>query len=194
MSLSQGTFPKLWKRANVVPIHKKGSVKDPQNYRSVSLMSLFGKVFEKLVYTQLIDHVHPTLSDSQHGFVPRRSCATNLATLLKTGWDSISAEAQTDCIYTDFTSAFQSVNHCLLLHKLRHSYCISDKALQWFTSYLYDRQQRVIVNGKSSDWTHVTSGTPEGGLLSPLLFAMYINDLPTDIKSPCLMFADDVKI
>ena len=150
-------------------------------------------MFEKLVYTQLLDHVLPTLSESQHGFVPRRSCATNLVTLLKTGWDSISAGAQTDCIYTDFKAAFQSVNHCLLLRKLRNSYCISDKAFQWFTSYLCDRQQRVIVN-KSSDWTHVTSGTPEGGLLSPLLFAMYINDLSADIKSPCLMFADDVKI
>ena len=136
----------------------------------------------------------PTISEYQHGFIPRRSCATNLATLLNTAWDSISAGTQTDCIYTDFTAAFQSVNHSLLLHKLRHSYQITGPAFQWFASYLHDRQQRVIVNGKSSCWTHVTSGTPEGGLLSPLLFAMYINDLPDQIKSPCLMFADDVKI
>ena len=82
----------------------------------------------------------------------------------------------------------------LLLHKLRHSYHVSGIAHQWFTSYLHDRQQRVIVNGKSSSWTCVTSGTPEGGLLSPLLFAMFINDLPLQIQSSCLMFADDVKI
>ena len=193
-SLSQGTFPRLWMQANVVPIHKKGSVKDPLNYRSVSLMSLFGKIFERLIVTQLLGHVLPALTDSQHGFIPRRSCATNLVTMLKTGWDSISSGSQTDCVYTDFTAAFQSVNHSLLLHKLRHSYHVSGSALQWFTSYLHDRQQRVIINGKSSGWTHVTSGTPEGGLISPLLFALYINDLPDQINSPCLMFADDVKI
>ena len=193
-SLSQGTFPKLWKRANVVPIHKKGSVKDPKNYRSISLMSLFGKVLEKFVSEQLLAHVLPAMSESQHGYIPRRSCATNLVTLLKTAWDSFSSGTQTDCIYTDVTAAFLSVNHTLLLHKLRHSYHISGTAHQWFASYLTDRQQRVIVNGKGSSWTPVRSGTPEGGLLSPLLFAMYINDLSDQIKSPCLMFADDVKI
>ena len=111
----------------------------------------------------------------------------------KTGLDSISTGAQTDCIYTDFTVAFQSVSHSLL-HKLRHSYGISDAAFQWFSSYLRDRQQCVIVNEKSAEWTHVTSGTPGGGLLSPLLFAMYINDLPGQIEPSCLMFAEDVKI
>ena len=134
----------------------------------------------------------PALTDSQHGFIPRRSCATNLVTMLETGWDSISSGTQTG-VYTDFTAAFQSVNHSLLLHKLRRSYHVSGSALQWFSSYLHDRRQRVIIDGKSSGWTHVTSGTPEGGL-SPLLFALYINDLPDQINSPCFMFADDVKI
>ena len=177
-----------------MPIYKKGDVKDPKNYRAVSLIPLFGKVLEKVAYVQLAAHVAPVLSEAQHGFVPGRSCTTNLATLLSTAWDSISLGLQTDCIYTDYTAAFQSVNHSLLIYKLKNSYNLSDKALNWYASYLQNRQQRVIVNGRCSEWCRVRSGTPEGGLLSPLLFALYINDLPSEMSSQCLMFADDVKI
>ena len=160
----------------------------------MSLIPLFGKVLERVAYTCLLSHVNPVLSPDQHGFVSKRSCATNLATLLSTAWDSISLGSQTDCIYTDYSAAFQSVNHSLLVHKLKKSFNITDSALNWFSSHLQNRQQRVIVNGKCSDWCQVTSGTPEGGLLSPLLFALFINDLPAEMTSRCLMFADDVKI
>ena len=138
--------------------------------------------------------MNPVLSPVQHGFVSGRSCATNLATLLSTSWDSIASGDQTDCIYTDFSAAFQSVNHSLLIHKLQNSFNVSETALSWFTSYLENRRQRVIVNGRCSEWCRVTSGTPEGGLISPLLFALHINDLPSEVSSRCLMFADDVKI
>ena len=131
-------------------------------------------MLEKVVYLQLVSHVTPVMSDFQHGFVSKRSCATNLASLLNTAWDSISLGFQTDCIYTDYTAAFQSVNHSLLIYKLEKSHNISGKVLKWFASYLKDRQQRVIVGGKCSEWCQVTSGTPEGGLLSPLLFAICI--------------------
>ena len=193
LSLSQGTFPQRWKEANV-PILKKGNAKDPKNYRSVSLIPLFGKVLERVAYMSLLRHVNPVLSPVQHGFVSGRSCATNLATLLSTSWDSIASGDQTDCIYTDFSAAFQSVNHSLLIHKLQNSFNVSETALSWFSSYLENRRQRVIVNGRCSGWCRVTSGTPEGGLISPLLFALYINDLPSEVSSRCLMFADDVKI
>ena len=194
LSLRQGTFPQRWKEANVVPIFKKGNAKDPQNYRSVSLIPLFGKVLERVAYLSLLHHVSPVLSPDQHGFVPGWSCASNLATLLSTSWDSIGLGDQTDCIYTDFSAAFQSVNHSLLIHKLKNSFNISETALDWFSSYLQNRRQRVIVNGRCSEWCRVTSGTPEGGLISPLLFALYINDLPAEVSSRCSMFADDVKI
>ena len=139
-------------------------------------------------------HVAPILSDSQHGFVPRKSCDTNLACLLKTAWDSIQCRQQTDVIYTDYSSAFQSVNHHLVIHKLQKSYNVSENALSWLSTFLRNRRQRVIVNGKASDWTPVRSGTPEGSLGSPLLFALYVNDLPDKIKSGILLFADDVKL
>ena len=125
--------------------------------------------------------------------MPKRSCSTNLATMLHTAWSNISAGSQTDVIYTDFSSAFQSVNHKLLLHKLKHSFHISEKAFDWCESYLSGRRQRVAVKGKCSEWVPVLSGTPEGGILSPLLFACFINDLPGSIEADALMFADDVK-
>ena len=175
-------------------MHKKGNVKDPGCYRSVSLIPLFGKVLERVVYLSLLRHVNPVMSPAQHGFAPGRSCATNLASLLSVAWDSIAARCQTDCVYTDFSAAFQSVDHTLLLHKLKNSYNISGSALQWFSSYLENRQQRVVVNGQCSAWCRVTSGTPEGGIISALLFAMFINDLPLGMSSGVLMFADDAKL
>ena len=194
MSLEQGVVPQMWKRANIVPIHKKGAKSSPSNYRSVSILPLFSKVLERLVFSSLFEHVKPALSDKQHGFMPGRSCATNLSTMLHSAWSNISAGSQTDVIYTDFSSAFQSVDHKLLLHKLKQSYNISDKAFAWCESYLSGREQRVVVKGKCSQWVPAPSGTPEGGLLSPLLFACFINDLPASIETSTVMFADDVKM
>ena len=194
LSLRRGVFPKLWKRANVVPVFKKGSVQDPNCYRSISLTPLFGNVVEKVVYISLLRHVAPAISPAQHGFMSGRSCATNLASLLGTAWDSIEERLQIDCIYTEFSSAFQSVNHSLLVHKLQNSYNITDSALKWFISYLDNREQRVVVNGKCSELCRVTSGTPEGGLISPILFSLYINDLSDGMSSRVLMFADDAKL
>ena len=194
LSFGQGVFPKVWKRANIVPIHKKGSKSSPLNYRSVSLLPMFGKVVERVVCDALYAHVKPVLSDKQHGFMPGRSCSSNLLTMLNTAWNNIAAGSQTDVIYTDFSSAFQSVNHKLLLHKLENSYHISGKAFAWCKSYLSEREQRVVVKGKCSQWAPVPSDNPEGGLISPLLFACYINDLPDCVHTDCVLFADDVKI
>ena len=177
-----------------MPIHKKGSTKEAANYRSVSLLPLFGKVLERIVCDILFTHVRTSLSEEQHGFIPHRSCETNLATLVDAGWQAISNGTQLDCIYTDFSAAFQSVDHRLLLHKLECLYSISGPALAPLGSFLHDRQQRVVLNGQASSWIPVTSGTPEGSLLSPLLFILFINDLPSHVQSGCLMFADDVKM
>ena len=182
------------KRANIVPIHKKGSKSSPLNYRSVSLLPMFGKVVERVVCDALYAHVKLVLSDKQHGFMPGRSCSSNLLTMLNTAWNNIAAGSQTDVIYTDFSSAFQSVNHKLLLHKLENSYHISGKTFAWCKSYLSEREQRVVVKGKCSQWAPVPSGNPEGGLISLLLFACYINDLLDCVQTDCVLFADDVKI
>ena len=193
-SLRHGIFPEQWAEANIVPIFKKGSRKDPSNYRSVSLLPLVAKVFEKIITDQLYQYVSPHLCPQQHGFIRNKSCATNLACFVSHGWTAIREQAQLDAIYTDFSSAFQSVNHQLLLHKLQHMYGIDGPALRWLTSYLERRKQRVVLNGKVSDWVPATSGTPEGGHMSALLFSLFVNDLTSVIKTNCLMYADDLKI
>ena len=194
LSLSSGIFPEHWAEANIVPIFKKGVRSDPGNYRSISLLPLCAKIFEKVVSDQIFQHVQPCLSPFQHGFIPNRSCATNLASFLSHGWAAISNKCQLDTVYTDFTSAFQSVNHKLLLYKLQNMYGLDGVALQWLASYLGRRKQRVVLNGKVSEWVPVVSGTPEGGHISPLLFSLYVNDLPSVISTNCLLFADDLKL
>ena len=119
---------------------------------------------------------------------------TNLAVYLQASWEAILDGYQTDAIYTDYSAAFQSVNHTLLIHKLKCSYKLQGYALKWFVSYLSDRRQRFIVNGKTSKWTTFLSGVPEGSLLAPLLFSLFINDLPREVSGGCLLYADDVKI
>ena len=139
-------------------------------------------------------NIKSVLSENQHGFLPGRPCETNLACMLGSAWDSIANGRQTDVIYTDFSSAFQSVNHALLIHKLNKSYGVNARALSWFMSFLSNRRQRVVVNGKCSSWQNVISGTPEGSVISPLLFALFVNDFPLQVRTNCLMFADDIKI
>ena len=194
LSVEQGVFPARWKQANVMPVHKKGDKKCPENYRPVSLLPLCSKVLEKVVYDCLLAHCRPVLPLNQHGFLPNRSCVTNLTCFLNDAWDAIAEGKQTDVIYTDFSSAFTSVNHKLLLFKLNKSFNVTDLAYNWLHSYLSDRSQRVIVNGKQSPWTPVLSGVPEGSICGPLLFTCFTADIPLHIENGCTMYADDVKL
>ena len=194
MSVSRGSFPLYWRRANVVSVHKKGSKKNPENYRPVSLLPICSKILERVVFENLLPACLPAIPPNQHGFLPGRSCVTNLSCFLNHCWSSISKGKQTDAIYTDFSSAFTSVNHTLLLHKLRYSFQITGLAHTWLTSYLSDRMQRVVLNGKHSMWTAVRSGVPEGSILGPLMFVCYVADIPKCIETDCLLYADDVKL
>ena len=194
LSLDQAVFPKIWKDANIIPVHKKGDKKNPNNYRGISLLPLCSKVLEKIVCDALLAHCLPSLPPNQHGFLPNRSCMTNLTTFLKHGWDSIQDGAQTDCIYTDYSSAFTSVNHILLIHKLKTSFNVTGRALSWIESYLADRRQRVVLEGQCSDWIPVRSGVPEGSVCGPLLFICFTADLPLLVQTNSIMYADDIKL
>ena len=194
LSLTQGVFPSAWKEANIIPIHKKGDKKCADNYRGISLLPLCSKLLEKVVFDQLLAHCQPALPQGQHGFLPRRSCVSNLSSFLSHGWDSIQQGAQTDAIYTDFSSAFTSVNHTLLLHKLKTSFNITGRAYSWIESYLTGRRQRVVLNGKLSDWAPVTSGVPEGSICGPLLFICFTSDVHCTVRTNCIMYADDIKL
>ena len=194
-SLDQGVLPDAWKTAVVVPIHKKGSKKEPGNYRPISLTCIPCKVMESLIRDELMEFLSSTdqISKHQHGFRPRRSCSSQLLETLEDWCRIIEQGDSVDVIYLDFRKAFDSVPHKRLLKKLC-SYGISGKLLRWIEVFLSDRKQQVMVNGVHSDLVPVKSGVPKGSVLGPLLFLLYVNDIPSIVSCTAKMFADDTKI
>ena len=193
LSLQQGVFPSEWKAANVMPIPKKGDTHEVTNYRPVSLLSQVSKVLERLIFSQVSSFVENSLYDLQHGFRCKRSCVTQLLSVLHDLGRTLDSGKETDLIYLDFAKAFDSVSHSKLLFKLK-SFGISGPLLNWFADYLRDRKQCVIVEGASSSFLNVTSGVPQGSVIGPLLFILYVNDLPeVTNNSTVALFADDSK-
>jgi ribonuclease P/MRP protein subunit RPP40 len=161
----------------------------------VSLTSVTCKVMESLVREKLIDHLKENnlISDSQHGFVGGRSCATNLIAVFDAWTEILEDGGCIDTIYLDFAKAFDTVPHERLLQKLK-GMGIQGKVLQWIRSFLSDRVQKVIVEGEESGWRDVVSGIPQGSVLGPMLFICFINDLPEEVVSEVFVFADDTKL
>ena len=193
--LETGAIPHEWKLGRVVPIFKKGDKKDPRNYRPVSLTSVPCKVLESLVRDRLVAHLTDShlLSVTQHGFRPKRSCNTQLIEVLEDWSAAVESHCPVDVVYLDFQKAFDSVPHQRLLHKLQ-CYGVTGKLLKWIKSFLSGRRQQVVLRGCASDWTDVDSGVPQGSVLGPLLFLVYINDLPETVQGNIKMFADDTKL
>ena len=180
----------------MVPIFKKGSKSCPSNYRPASLTSICCKILEHIVYSSIWHHLedHNIICDEQHGFRSGRSCETQLLMTIHDLAQNLNNRKQTDVILLDFTKAFDKVSHKRLCSKLAH-YGIRGALLTWINDFLTGRTQRVTVNGCISDDTRVTSGVPQGTVLAPLLFLVYIcNDLPKDIVSSVKLYADDVLI
>lgn len=193
-SLSNGRLPNIWKRATVSAIFKKGSKKNPTNYRPVSLTCILCKVLESIVRDRLMSHVieNNLLSINQFGFVKGRSIYLQLLKVMN-DWTSILDRGnELDVIYLDIKKAFDTVPYRRLMLKLE-SYGLGKNVLQWLEALLVGRKQKVVVRGSSSEWHDVTSGVPQGSVVGPLMFILYINDLPDNIKSSLVMFADDTK-
>jgi len=191
-SLKQGTVPQDWKEALVTPIFKKGDRTDPANYRPISLTSVCCKLMEHVIHSQVMSHLeqHDILADQQHGFRKRRSCETQLVLTLQDLASGLDNSEQIDAILLDFSKAFDKVPHQRLAQKLHH-YGIRGNLLHWVQSFLSDRSQRVLVEGHTSASASVTSGVPQGSVLGPLLFLLYINDMPSRVSSTTKLFADD---
>ena len=195
LSLKEGVVPFEWKEANIIPLFKKGSRNKSENYRPVSLTSVICKLLERLIKDHMVDFLvkHKLLNSSQHGFLKARSCLTNMLCFLEEITKWIDVGSPVDIIYLDFQKAFDKVPHQRLLLKLK-AHGIGDSITDWIEQWLTDRRQRVVVDGEVSNWKSVLSGVPQGSVLGPILFLIYINDLDESITSNVLKFADDTKL
>ena len=179
----------------MTPIYKKGSKKAPSNYRPVSLTCLACKVLEDIIRTQILEHLgqHHLNNKNQHGFTHGKSCLTNLLETFEDITKSVDEGVGVDMIYLDYSKAFDSVPHRRLLQKLA-GYVIRGRLLEWISGFLRGRKQRVCVRGKTSEWSDVRSGVPQGSVLGPLCFLVYVADMDAEVESVVQMFADDTKI
>jgi len=195
-SFDSGLVPSDWKTADIAPIYKrKGSRADPNNYRPVSLTSVPCKIMESLIKDKLSEfiNVKKILTKHQHGFMQQRSCLTNLLEAMERWTDAVDNGYGIDVLFLDYRKAFDSVSHRKLIEKLKNL-GIQDKLLSWIEQFLTARTLKVGVRGSFSELIQVLSGVPQGSVLGPLLFLLFVNDLPDWIVSSLKMFADDTKL
>ena len=194
-SLDSGELPEDWRLGNITPIHKKGDKGAAQNYRPVSLTSQVSKIMESLIRDDMMAFFMDigVLSDEQHGFVPGRSCVSQLLLAFEEWTRSLDEGAPVDVLYLDFRKAFDSVAHKRLLITL-NALGIRGKLLTWIQGFLTGRKQRVVLEGTASEWVDVASGVPQGSVLGPTLFIAAVQSMPMNVNSSILIYADDTKV
>ena len=197
-SFLYGEIPLKYKFQTIIPLHKKGPKTVPENFRPISLTSHVIKIMERVIRKFLINHLERNnlINLYQHGFRENRSCCTQLISHINHILMSFIEGSEVDCVYLDYSKAFDKVDHGLLLKKME-IYGITGGYLKWVKNFLEDRSQTVFLNNSYSYPTAVISGVPQGSVLGPILFLIFINDLPNSICSSVphlLSFADDTKI
>ena len=195
--LLSSIFPDMWKLANVIPIFKNGDKQLIKNYRPISLLPICGKMFEKIIFNNVYNYLNTNnlITKNQSGFRPGDSTTNQFLYLVneihKAFDDPKSLEVR--AVFLDISKAFDKVWHDGLLFKLNQN-GITGSLLKLFENYLHNREQRVVLNGSFSDYSPIESGVPQGSVLGPLLFLVYINDLESNIKSNIKFFADDTML
>ena len=197
LSVSSGELPDDWKTSIITVIHKKGRKDRVENYRPISLTCIVCKVFESILKDHIMNHFmsNNLFSSRQYGFIKGREVVLQLLNIINDWIDVIDNGGQIDIIYTDFEKAFNKVPHRRLLSKLE-SYGLHQSLISWIRSFLCCRTQYVKINGSASSLRDVLSGIPQGTVLGPLLFIIFINDLPDIFDEMCklFLFADDGKL
>ena len=192
-----GLFPDLWKMSNVCPVYKKGSKNLTNNYRPISLLPVFSKILEKIIYDTLYSYCinNKLLTTCQSGFQQGDSCVSQLLKITHDIYKNLDANPPviTRSVFLDMSKAFDKVWHEGLLFKLT-SYGVQGNLLNLLTNYIHGRKQRVTMNGQESNWKDIQSGVPQGSVLGPLLFLLYVNDLPDNLQCNPKLFDDDVSL
>ena len=196
LSISKGVFPQALKLAKVTPIHKSGNIFDKVNYRPVSVLICLCRLFERTIYNQLLEFLNSNsiISPQQYGFRPKRSTELALTFFTKYVLDAFDDEEFVLSVFLDLSKAFDTVNHEILLKKLYH-YGIRGTAYDWFKSYLSNRSQYTCINKLSSSILPVVCGVPQGSILGPLLFILYMIDLCLSSNiMQYILYADDTAV
>ena len=193
--LVKGYFPNEWKKANVVPAHKKNDKQLLKNYRPISLLPICGRVLERILYNSMFEFFNPNnlITPNQSGFKTGDSCINQLISITHEIYESFDDGYEVRGVFLDISKAFDKVWHQGLHYRLRQN-GISGELLNILTDFLDNRTQRVILNGQYSSWAKVEVGVPQGSILGPLLFLIYINYLSDDLASNPKLFADDTAL
>ena len=179
----------------VCAIYKKGDMSSVSNYRPISLLSCLEKVAERAVFKHLYNHLHENsiLTPLQSGFIPGDSPTNQLTYLYDTFSHALDSGKEIRVVFCDISKAFDRVWHQGILLKLQAA-GVTGNLLSWFRSYLSNRRQKVVLPGASSTWNFIFAGVPQGSILGPLLFLLYINDIVKNMGSNIRLFADDTRI